>query len=159
MRGGEEMNEWEDLEAVLDQFELRRAEELEARRTAEQGEADFRNRCIEILETVAIPTFETAGRSLSKRAHECTASRRIADYDVPSADLTIRPYIPEEKWVRRSRLSMRCVCTEGFVVSGEICPPQKEPITMQATQRLDAVDETFVRKKVLEFVRAILDEY
>lgn len=153
------MDDWGELETLLDDFETRRAAELEARRTAQQGEARFRDRCVEMLETVVIPTFEAAGRSLSKRAHECTVSRRIADYDAPSADLTMRPYIPEEKWVRRSRLSMRCECGEGFVVLGEVCPPRKDPVTLEATRDLDDVDEAFIRDEVLEFVRAVLGEH
>lgn len=153
------MDDWDDLETLLDEFEARRAAELEARRKSEQGEARFRARCIEMLETAVIPAFEAAGGTLSRRAHECTVSRRIADYDVPSADLTMRPYIPEEKWVRRSRLSMRCECGEGFVVFGEVCPAQRDPITLEDTRPLEEVDESFIREKVLEFVRAVLDEY
>lgn len=154
-----ELNDWDELEALLDDFEQRRAAELEARQKAEQGEARFRAECIEVLQTAVLPTLEAAGRSLSKRAHECTVSRRIADYDVPSADLTVRPYIPEEKWVRRSRLSMRCECGEGFVVSGQVCPAGEEPVTLESARPLDEVDEGFIREKVVEFVRAVLDEY
>ena len=153
------MKDFDELETLLDDFETRRAAELEARTKAEQGEAHFRGECIAMLETVVIPTFEEAGRSLSKRAHECSVSHRIADYDVPSADLTMRPYIPEEKWVRRSRLSMRCECGEGFVVFGEVCPARKEPVTLEWTRPMDEVDEGFIREKVVEFVRAVLDEY
>lgn len=153
------MADWEDLETLLDEFEARRAAELEARRNAREGEARFREGCVEILETLVIPSFEAAGRSLSKRAHECTVSRRIADFDAPSADLTMRPYIPEEKWVRRSRLSMRCECGEGFVVFAEVCPPERDPVTLRSTQPLDDVDATYIRSRVLEFVQAVLDEY
>lgn len=153
------MDDWNELETLLDDFEARRAAELEARRQAEQDEAAFRSRCVDMLETIVVPALEAAGRSLSKRAHECTVSRRIADYDVPSADFTMRPYIPEEKWVRRSRLSMRCECGVGFVVFGEVCPAGKETVTLEATRDLDEVDESFIREQVLEFVRTVLDEY
>lgn len=153
------MDDWDELETLLDDFEERRAAELEARRKVEQGEARFRGECVEVLRTVVIPTFEAAGRSLSKRAHECTVTRRIADYDVPSADLTVRPYLPEEKWVRRSRLSMRCDGGEGFVVSGEVSAAREEPVTLESARPLADVDEGFIREKVVEFVRAVLDEH
>lgn len=153
------MDDWEELETLLDEFERRRAEELAARRTRDEGAARIRARCVELLEEVAIPILEDAGRSLSKRAHECSVSHRIADYDVPSADLVVRPYIPEEKWVRRSRLSLRCEGDEGFVVFAEVSPTQEEPITLQAVRPVEEVDEAFLRQKVLEFVRAVLDQF
>ncbi len=150
---------WDDLDAVLDTFEERREKEEEARRSAQAKEKAFRETCVALLEDVVVPAFEAAGRTLAKRAHECTVSKRIADYDIPSVELGIRPYVPHEDWVRRSRLSMRCVCTEGFVVFGEVCPPRKEPTNMQVTFPLADVTETLIKEQVIRFVRAVLNEY
>jgi len=150
---------WEALESVLDTFEERRAQDIEDRRQAEAVEAEFRCVCTAVLTDAVIPTFESAARSLAKRAHECAVTKRISEYDVPSADLTIRPYVPNERWVRRSRLSMRCVSTEGFVVFGEICPPRKDPTSMSITYPLEEISEGWIKKQVIQFVRAVLNEY
>jgi len=151
--------DWEDLESVLDIFEDRRQQDLEARREAEEREGEFRCGCVEVLTSTVLPTFESAARSLAKRAHECVVTKRISDYDVPSADLTVRPYVPNERWVRRSRLSMRCIATEGFVVFGEICPPRKDPISLSVTHPLNEVDEAWIKGQVIRFVRSVLREY
>ncbi len=150
---------WEALESVLDTFEERRARDLEDRRRAEAAEATFRTGCTSVLTESVLPTFESAARSLSKRAHECVVTKRISEYDTPSADLTIRPYVPNERWVRRSRLSMRCLSTEGFVVYGEVCPPRKDPISMSVTYPLEEVDEGWIKRQVIQFVRSVLNEY
>jgi len=150
---------WEALESVLDTFEQRRAQDSEDRRRAEAEETEFRCGCTAVLTDYVIPTFESAGRSLARRAHECAVTKRISEYDVPSADLTVRPYVPNERWVRRSRLSMRCISTEGFVVYGEICPPRKDPISMSVTYPLKEITEGWIKKQVIQFVRAVLNEY
>jgi hypothetical protein len=154
-----EEDHWEDLESVLDSFEERRELDLDSRREAEEKEARFRRSCTAILTDLVVPTYEEAAGSLTKRAHECAVTKRLADYDIPSADLTVRPYVPEERWVRRSRLSMRCVCTEGFVVFWEVMPPRQEPISGSTTRPLEAVDGDYVRDQVIRFVRAVLKDY
>ncbi|MDH3734340.1 MAG: hypothetical protein OEU54_12440 [Gemmatimonadota bacterium] len=159
MDEGHRVQGWEDLESVLDSFEERRAAELEAGRAAAQDEVEFRETCVDLLERVVVPTLNAAGRSLGKRGHECSIARRIANYDIPSADLTVRPYIPEEKWVRRSRLSMRCACAEGFVVYGEVSPPHKDPIILNTVHPLDDVTDEWIKQQILKFVRAVLNEY
>lgn len=150
---------WDDLESVLDSFEERRAAGQEHKGAEGLDEIKFRASCVDMLERVVVPTFNATGRSLGKRGHECSVARRIADYDTPSADLTVRPYIPEEKWVRRSRLSMRCVCTEGFVAYGEVCPPHREPIILNTVHPMDDVTDDWIKQQVLKFVRSVLNEY
>ncbi len=153
------MDDWDDLESVLDDFQQRRAAEQEARRRAEEEETRFRVGCTGILENLAFPTLEAAARSLSRRGHDCQVTRRIADYDIPSVDIVVRPQLPGEDWVRRSRMSFRCVSTEGLVVFWEVCPPRKDPVHHQSTHTLSEARDEWVKRKILEFVRAVLQEY